>query len=92
MKKNKSLKIIKYNKKLQKRLNISINDYEEYSQIYTTIEIEFKLDEDEYDGCSSFIKIPDKEKLIIKLNHFINYLIIVNILIQYFLKNFIELI
>ena len=30
MKKNKSFEIIKYNKKLQKRLNLSINDYKEY--------------------------------------------------------------
>ena len=31
MKKNKLLEIIKYNKKLQKRLNININNYIEYS-------------------------------------------------------------
>ena len=35
----KSLLIIKCNKKLQKRLNISINDYKEYSQSFSTIEI-----------------------------------------------------
>ena len=35
MKKNKSLEIIKYNKRLQKRLNLSINDYKEYNQLYT---------------------------------------------------------
>ena len=33
MKRNKSLVIMKYNKKLQKRLNININDYKEYSKI-----------------------------------------------------------
>ena len=38
----KSLLIIKCNKKLQKRLNISINDYKEYSQSFSTIEIELK--------------------------------------------------
>ena len=32
MKKDKSLEIIRYNKKLQNRLNISINDYKEYYQ------------------------------------------------------------
>ena len=37
--KNKSLNIMKYNKKLQKRLNININDYRECSKI----EIELKL-------------------------------------------------
>ena len=33
MKINKSLNIMRYNKKLQKRLNISINDYKECSKI-----------------------------------------------------------
>ena len=37
--KNKSLNIMKYNKKLQKRLNVSINDYREIAKI----EIELKL-------------------------------------------------
>ena len=40
IKRNKSLSIIKYNKKIQKRLNINIKDYKEYSEIYTSIEIE----------------------------------------------------
>ena len=39
IKRNKSLVIMKYNKKLQKRLNININDYKEYSEV----EIELKL-------------------------------------------------
>ena len=39
MKENKSLEIVKYNKKLQKKLNLSINDYKEYSQIRSSIEI-----------------------------------------------------
>ena len=56
MKKNKSLEIIKYNKKLQKRLNLSINDYKEY---YLSIEIELKIVDDKY---GKFINIPDKEK------------------------------
>ena len=40
MVKNKSLQIIKYNKKMQKRFNLSINDFKEYSEIYSPIEIE----------------------------------------------------
>ena len=44
LKENKSLEIIKYNKKLQKRLNISIDNYKECSKI----EIELKLVDDEY--------------------------------------------
>ena len=35
--KNKSLKIINYNKRIQKRLKISINDYKEYSSIIIEI-------------------------------------------------------
>ena len=55
---NKSLVIMKNNKKLQKRLNISINDYKEYSQLYSSIEIELKLADNRY----RFINIPDDEK------------------------------
>ena len=39
MNKKKSLEIVKYNKKIQNRLNLSINDYKEYSEIYTPIVI-----------------------------------------------------
>ena len=34
IKEKKTLKIVKYNKKLQKRLNTSINNYKEYSHLY----------------------------------------------------------
>ena len=37
---NKLLGIIRYNKKIQKRINLSIKYYKEYSEIYTPIEIE----------------------------------------------------
>ena len=43
IKKNKSLKIVKNNKKLQKRLNLSINDYKEYTELYSPIEIELEV-------------------------------------------------
>ena len=46
IKKNKSLTIVKYNKKLQKRLNINIKNYKKYSQLFTPIEIEIKLGDD----------------------------------------------
>ena len=39
----KKLEIFKYNKKIQKRLNLSISDYKEYSQLYSSIEIELKF-------------------------------------------------
>ena len=38
----KSLYIAKYNKNIKKRLNININDYKEYSEKYSSIEIEIK--------------------------------------------------
>ena len=40
LRKKKSLYIIKYNKNIQNRLNISIKDYKEYSEINSPIEIE----------------------------------------------------
>ena len=40
--KKKSLDIIKYNKKIKERINLSIKDYKEYSEIYSSIEIEIK--------------------------------------------------
>ena len=43
MKKNKLLEIVKNNKKLQKRLNLSINDYKKYTQLYSSIEIELEV-------------------------------------------------
>ena len=38
--KKKSLEVIQYNNKLQKKLNIEINDYMEYCENYSSIEIE----------------------------------------------------
>ena len=57
--KYKTLRIVKLNKNIQKRLNISINDYKEYSQIHSSIEIEIKFDDDKY---GKFINIYDKVK------------------------------
>ena len=44
---------------MQKRLNLSIKDYKEYSQLYTPIEIELKMADNRY---VKFINIPPKEK------------------------------
>ena len=55
--KKKSLDIIKYNKKIKERINISIKDYKEYSEIYSSIEIEIKPVKNKY---GEFINI-DKE-------------------------------
>ena len=59
LKKSKSLEIMKYNKKLQKRLKLRINDYKEYSQLFSSKEIELKIDK--Y-GKNKFINILEKEK------------------------------
>ena len=40
MSKKKKLEIIKYNKKIQNRINLSVKDYKEYSEAYSSIEIE----------------------------------------------------
>ena len=59
MEKTKSLKIMKYSKKLQKRFNLSIKDYKEYSLICSPIEIELKHDDEKY---GKFINIPNEDK------------------------------
>ena len=46
--KKKSLDIIKYNNNIKKRVNISIKDYKEYSEIYSSIEIEIKPVKNKY--------------------------------------------
>ena len=55
--KKKTLDIIKYNKNIKNRMNVSIKDYKEYSEKYSSIEIEIKLANNE---CDHFINI-DKE-------------------------------
>ena len=59
MEKNKLLKIVKYNKKMQKRLNLSFKDYKEYCQLYSTIEIELKIEDNKY---NKFINISSNNK------------------------------
>ena len=61
IKKNKYLSIIKYNKKMQNRLKLTINDYKEYSQLYSPIEIELKLVKNTYSN-QAFINITDDNK------------------------------
>ena len=58
--KRKSLETIKHNKNIQKRLNININDYKEYSAKYSSIEIEKKPMKNKY-GKFIHIKKEDKE-------------------------------
>jgi len=64
MKKNKSLEMVKINKKLQKRLNIG--DYKRYSELYSSIEIELKVISNKYyifkNNNNIFIRINNKDK------------------------------
>ena len=60
--KNKSLYVIKYNKNIKDRINISIKDYKEYSETYSSIIIELKPVNNKY---GKFININKKMKNII---------------------------
>ena len=57
--KKRSLEIMKYNKYIKDRLNISIKDYKEYSEIYSIIEIEIKPANNKY---GYFINIKKENK------------------------------
>ena len=46
--KRRKLKTIRYNKSIQKRINLNINHYKEYSEKYSSIEIEIKPMENKY--------------------------------------------
>ena len=60
MPKKKKLEIVKYNKKVQNRLDLGIKDYKEYSETYSSIEIEIIPAKDEY---GEFINIKENDEL-----------------------------
>ena len=60
MTKKQKLEIVKYNKRIQNRINLSIKDYKEYSETFTTIEIEIIPTKDKY---GKFININENDKL-----------------------------
>ena len=60
MTKKKKLEIVKYNKKIQNRINLSVKDYKEYSETFTPIEIEIIPKKGEY---GRFINIDENDKL-----------------------------
>ena len=60
MSKKKKLEIVKYNKRIQNRLNLSAKDYKEYSETFTSIEIEIIPKKGEY---GKFININENDKL-----------------------------
>ena len=101
LKTKKLLNIVKYNKKIKKRINIKINDYKEYSEKYSSIEIEIKPVKNKY---GQFINFKDEDKKYYHIyfnNHeeeinrnYINEneeIKIIRILIDYQVKSFEEL-
>ena len=62
IKKNKALEIIKINKKIQNKLNLTINDYKEYSELFTPIEIEITPKASINKIFNNFINLTDKEE------------------------------
>ena len=56
----KKLKIVKYNKRKQNRLNLDVKDYKEYSETYSSIEIEIIPTKGKY---GKFINIGENEEL-----------------------------
>ena len=57
--KRRKLKTIRYNKSIQKRINLNINHYKEYSEKYSSIEIEIKPMKNKY---GRFIKIKEEDE------------------------------
>ena len=55
----KSLEILKYNKSIQKRINIDINSYKEFCEKYSSIELEVIPMKNEY---GKFIDIKEEDK------------------------------
>ena len=55
----KGLELIKINKNIKNRLNIDINNYKEYCELYTSIEIEIIPLQNKFD---EFINIPHEER------------------------------
>ena len=59
IKKKRTLEIVKINKKLQTRLDLSINSYKKYCQLFSSIEIDLKIDDNKY---NKFINISQKKR------------------------------
>ena len=57
MTKKKKLEIVKYNKRIQNRINLSVKNYKEYSETFTPIEIEIIPTKDKY---GRFINLSNK--------------------------------
>ena len=53
----KLLEIIRYNQKFQKFFNITINDYNYYSKLYSSVEVELKVVDNKYDEFINILKL-----------------------------------
>ena len=60
LKKKKYLELIKYNNDIKKRMNLNINNYKEYCEKFSSIEIEIIPIKNEY---GQFININEEEKI-----------------------------
>ena len=60
LEKRKALNIVKYNKNIKKRINLNISNYQEYSEKYSSIEIEIKPFNNKF---GQFINIPKEEEI-----------------------------
>ena len=60
----KSLEIIRYNKSIQKRINININHYKAFSEEYSSIELDIIPKKGKY---GKFIKIYEEDKKFIHI-------------------------
>ena len=65
--KKKKLEIVKYNKRIQNRLNLGVKDYKEYSETFTPIEIEIIPKKGKY---GKFINIKENLKTIFQTCNF----------------------
>ena len=100
LEKRKLLEIVKYNKNIKNRINININDYKEFCENYSSIEIEVKPVNNKY---GKFINIKkeneiyyhiyfNNDKKEIKKNNFFNQNIkIIKIIINYQVNSLEEL-
>ena len=69
IKTKKTLETIKYNKYIQKRINININNYKAFSELYSSIEVEITLDKNIRSGHFIIIENDDKRYCHIYLNN-----------------------
>ena len=60
MQKNIAFKIVKFNKKLQKKINININDYKNFYEIYASTKVEIIPIKDKY---GKFINVKEDDKM-----------------------------